>query len=261
MRMKGLIIRDILCLKKQLTVFVFVLSGVVILSILYVLSAKFGNLSEVGRVLLDENNNMSPTDVKNLGTLALVLFLFLPIVTVGDMINVFAADGKAGFSKVSATFPILLKKRMLARFLTIYALLGIGVLIDLLLSALLSFLTDIMNFAGFFGIIISAASLLAIYSALAILFCTILGYGREQYAQSLSLLSILIGFILLKFRSMKEVIIRLFVEEQGFDSASFWKPLDFFREKGSVLFLIALLISAVSYCLSLIIAERKRGVL
>ena len=81
-RMKGLVIKDIMCLKKQLTTFAFVIAGVVIVSVMYVLSTRFGNLAKVGVALLDENNNMSEIDVKNLGSMALVLFMFLPIVSV-----------------------------------------------------------------------------------------------------------------------------------------------------------------------------------
>ncbi|MBP5762642.1 MAG: hypothetical protein J6W48_06675, partial [Lachnospiraceae bacterium] len=60
--MKGLVIKDIMCLKKQLTTFAFVIAGVVVISILYVLSSRFGNLATVGEALFDENNNMSQVD-------------------------------------------------------------------------------------------------------------------------------------------------------------------------------------------------------
>ena len=117
--MKGLIIKDIMCLKKQLTTFAYIIAGVVVISILYVLSSRFGNLAKAGVALLDENNNMSQVDVKNLGSMVLVMFMLIPIVSVGDMLNVFIADGKAGFFKVSASLPVSMKKRMLSRFLTI----------------------------------------------------------------------------------------------------------------------------------------------
>ena len=157
--MKGLIIKDIMCLKKQLTTFVYVISGVVVISILYVLSSRFGNLAEVGKVLLDENNNMTQVDVKNLGSMVLIMSMLIPIVSVGDMVNVFIADGKAGFFKVSASLPVSMKKRMLSRFLTIYALFAIGATVDIVLAMVLSSLTDIMGFGSFLGIIVSSASL------------------------------------------------------------------------------------------------------
>ena len=259
--MKGLIIKDIMCLKKQLTTFVYVISGVVIISILYVLSSRFGNLAEVGRTLLDENNNMSEIDVKNLGSMVLIMSMLIPVVSVGDMLNVFIADGKAGFFKVSASLPVSLKKRMLSRFLTIYALFAIGALVDIILALVLSALTDIMSFGSFLGIIVSSASVLSIYSALMILYCVILGYGREQYAQVFALLTIILAFVIIKFKSVKFVVIHVLGDGVGFDSSTFWKPLDYFREKGYVFLLIALLVSIFSYSLSLNIAERKRGVI
>ena len=89
----------------------------------------------------------------------------------------------------------------------------------------------------------------------------ILGYGKEQYAQVFSLLTIILSFVIIKFQGVKSVFIRIFIEEQGFDSVTFWKPLDYFRDKGYVLLIIALLVSVFSYGLSLYIAERKRGVI
>ena len=258
--MKGLIIKDIMCLRKQLTSFCFVMAGVIIVSILYVLSARFGNLAVIGTVLQDEKNNLSATDVKNIGAMALVMFMLIPIATVGDMLYVFLADGKAGFVKVSSVLPVSLKKRMLARFLSIYTLFGLGVLIDLLLAAMLSLLTDIMTFGELFGVIISAASLMCIYSALVILFCTLLGYGKELYAQALTLLTMAAAVILVNFSGIKRAFINIFMDE-GFDKIGLWKPLDFFREKGYVLFLIAVTICVASYFVSVWIAEKKRGVI
>ena len=259
--MKGLVIKDIMCLKKQLTTFAFVIAGVVIISILYVLSSRFGNLATVGEALLDENNNMSQIDVKNLGSMALVMFMLIPIVSVGDMLNVFVADGKAGFFKVSASLPVSMKKRMLSRFLTIFVLCGIGAAVDLALALVLCTLTDIMSFGSFLGIIISSASILGIYSAIMILFCVLLGYGREQYAQLFSLLTIILFFVIVKFRTIKYVFVHIIIEEQGFESGVFWKPLDYFREKGYVFLTAMLIVSVLSYVLSLYIAERKRGVI
>lgn len=260
--MKGLVIKDIMCLKKQLTTFAFVLAGVVVISILYVLSARFGNLSEIGKTLLDENNNMTRIDVKNLGAEALVMFMLIPIVSVGDMLNVFIEDGKAGFSKVSASLPVSLNKRMLARFLSIYALALLGVMVDTILALILSTLTDIMSFGSFFGVIISSVSFLSIYSALVIFFCTALGYGREQFAQVLSLLTIVLSIVIVKFKSIKNIFVQVILEDgASFDSSTFWKPLDYFREKGYVFLIIAVSVSILSYFLSLYIAERKRGVI
>ena len=43
--MKGLIIKDIFCLKKQIVTFAFIISGVVAVAVMFALSGQFGNLS------------------------------------------------------------------------------------------------------------------------------------------------------------------------------------------------------------------------
>ena len=47
--MKGLIIKDIMCLRKQLITFIYVLIAVSVISVMYVLSARYGNLALAGR--------------------------------------------------------------------------------------------------------------------------------------------------------------------------------------------------------------------
>ena len=259
--MKGLIIKDIMCLKKQLTLFTFVIIAVLVLGVMYVLSARFGNIADMGREMLaNQENHMTEVDVKNLSVLVMVLFMLLPIACVGDMVNVFVEDGKAGFAKVAAAIPIPISKRLLARFLTIVALYGIGAGVDILVAGILSTLTDLMSFGAFLGVIVSAASLLAIYSAVAVFYCILLGYGKEQHAQMLSILTMVAAFVILQFKGLKDFFVQVFIKEQVFNS-DYWKPLDFVKEKGYVLFLIALITCAFSFVASLKIAERKRGVI
>ena len=146
--MKGLILKDVMCLKHQLRVFVFVIIGVVFTSILFVLSARYGNLAMAGKEML-RTEQATDIDVKNLASVALVLFMLLPIATVGDMANVFEADGKAGFYRLAGALPLPISKRLLARFLAIYALFGIGTLLDVILAFILSRLTDLIRFRDF----------------------------------------------------------------------------------------------------------------
>lgn len=255
--MKGLIIKDIMCLKKQLTVFSYVIIGVFIVSIMYVLSARYGNLALAGKEML-ASNDMTDIDVKNLGTMVLVLFMLLPIATVGDMANVFEADGKAGFYKVSGAFPVSVKKRVLSRYLSIYALFGIGVITDVFIAFILSLLTDLISFSDFFGIIISSASVMGIYSSLVIFFCIVFGYGKEQYSQIFSILTITAVTIAVNFQKIKTMFTEI---EDSNDSIMVWEMLDFIKEKAWVLFLVAVAVSILSYAASLLIAERKRGVI
>lgn len=261
--MKGLILKDLMCLKKQLKQFLFLVVGVLIVSIMYVLSARFGNLAHAGKEML-ETNDMTSIDVKNLGSMALVIFMVLPIAMIGDIFHVFVEDGKANFQKVALVLPISLKKRLLARYLTIYTLLGIGILVDILIAFLLSCLTDMMSFSEFFGIILFLSSWMIICNAIFIFFYLLLGYGKEQYAQILSTAALFLSIFALSFKKIKAFIMTSSEVENQLSGESellpLWEMFDFMKEKSWILFFVAIGITILSYVASLIIAEKKRGV-
>ena len=56
-------------------------------------------------------------------------------------------------------------------------------------------------------------------------------------------------------------MVETLIRENKAESTDFWAPLDFIREKGYVLFLIAAVVSVLAYCLAYRIADRKRGVI
>ena len=258
--MKGLIIKDIMCLKKQLITFIYVLIAVCVISVMYVLSAKYGNLALAGRQMA-ETNQASDLDIKNLASLSLVLFMLLPIAVIGDMVNVFQEDGKAGFNRIVGAFPLSIKKRLLSKYISIYALFLIGVVVDLFLALLLSAITDLMTFGELLGVIISSASIMSIYSALVIFFCLILGYGKEPYAQFFSLFLMATVTVLANFNTVKKITAYIMTEDTNMLSGvSRWGALELVKNKAWLLLLIAVIVSISSYAASLIVAERKRGV-
>ncbi len=253
--MKGLIFKDILCLKKQFMVFCYVLIGVLAVSVMYVLSARFGNLADVKATMLAENQ-MEPEDLKNLASFALIMFMILPLACVGDTLNTFEQDGKAGFSKLASTFPISLHKRILSRFLSVFAVLAIGIIFDTAIAALLSCLTDIMVFSEFMGVIISAASLQVIYASLVILYSNLLGYGKSTYVQLFTLFTMIIGYVLIRLEKIKEIITNI----DGMSIGRFWDFMDIIKHKAGILLALALSVMVVSYIITCITANRKRGV-
>lgn len=148
--MRGLVIKDLLCLRKQILLFAYTVAGVLVLSVMFVLSARFGNIAAANQEMMLENN-LSDIDIKNISTTALILFMLIPIATVGDVTAIFRMDGKAGFSNVSSILPLPVNKRVMAKFLTVFLLFGIGVAVDVAISFVLSILTDIISFADFSG--------------------------------------------------------------------------------------------------------------
>ena len=256
--MKGLMIKDLMCLRKQMILFAYTVAGVLVLSVMFVLSARFGNIADANQAMMTENN-LSDIDIKNLSTLSLILFMLLPIAMVSDVTAIFRMDQKAGFGAVSSTLPLSANKRVMARYLTVFIMFGIGVGVDIVISFVLSRMTNIISFADFFGIIISAASLMSIYGALVIVFCFLFGYGKEDYAIVVSWAVILITAMLANIKKVKLIFVSVKAGDSG--SVDFFSGfINFIKYKYFVLFFIALIVMTVSYFVSVEIAERKRSV-
>lgn len=253
--MKGLVLKDLMCLRKQLMIFGYVVVGVLVLSVMFVLSARFGNIAMANQEMV-ATEGLSASDITNLSTNVLILFMLLPLATVGDFANVFTEDGKAGFFNVSSVLPISVKKRVLAKYVTIFAMFGIGAFIDIIIAFVLSMLTDIISFADFLGIIISATSVMAIYSALVIVFCFLFGYGKEDYARIISPFLMLVTVISLNLSNIRKSITAM---DSG-DVLLINRCMNFIKHKSYVLLLIAVFVMVVSYFVSVWIAERKRGI-
>lgn len=250
--MKGLIIKDLMCLRKQLITFGFVVVGVLVISIMYVCSARFGNIATAGQEML-ATNDMTSTDAKNLATMALILFMLLPIATVGDMACIFEEDGRAGFIRMASAMPISIKKRVGAKFITIFAMFGIGALVDIVIAFVLSMITDIIVFKDFLGIIVSASSVMCIYSALIIVLCLIMGAGKENYARLISPILIVVIASAVNYSRIKDALINK--NTNGIDDF-----MIFIKQKFYILLIAAITVIALSFLVSVYAAERKRGV-
>jgi hypothetical protein len=219
---------------------------------MFVLSARFGNIA-AGNQEMIEANGLTAEDITDLSTYILLAFMLLPLATVGDMANIFEEDGRAGFAKVAAILPVSIKKRVLSRYLTIFSMFGIGTVVDVIISFILSELTDVISFADFLAIVISAASVMCIYSALVTAFCIIFGQNNDNYARLVAILVILIMALASNISKIK-----LFFTDKNFNLVNHF--ITFIKEKYYILLILAMLVVVLSYRVSVFVAERKRGV-
>lgn len=256
--MKGLVIKDLFCLKKRLTILCFAIAGVLVLSIMFVLSARFGNVAQAGKDML-KDDNMTAIDVENLAVTALAFFMLVPIAAVGDIAMVCDMDEKAGFCKVSASLPVSLKKRVLARYFTVIALYSISTLIDIIIAFVLSRISDLITFSIFLNIIFSCVSIMILYSVCVIFYCFVLDSGKTSYAQLFSFLTLIDAAVLANLKTVKQII-RGIAEESN-DISFIWNVFDFIKEKSWILLIIAGGGCIISYAASLLVVDRKRGVI
>lgn len=256
--MKGLVIKDLFCLKKRLTILCFAIAGVLVLSIMFVLSANFGNVAEAGKHML-KDNDITAIDIENLAVTALAFFMLVPIAAVGDMAMVCDMDEKAGFCKVSASLPVSLKKRVLARYFTVIALYSISTLIDIIIAFVLSRISDLITFSIFLNIIFSCVSIMILYSVCVIFYCFMLGGSKTTYAQLFSLITLIVAAVLANLKTVKQIIHG--IAEESNDISFIWNVFDFIKEKSWILLIIAGGGCIISYAASLLVVDRKRGVI
>ncbi|MCM1500167.1 MAG: ABC-2 transporter permease [Clostridium sp.] len=254
--MKGLLIKDFFCLKKQLINYLFIIAGVVVISVLYVLSYNFGNIHD-GIVKMAASGEGAEADATQIASVALLIAMLIPIACTGDLTNLIADDEKASFYKVASSLPVSLNKRVACRFITGYLFIAIGVVVDFILTVVLSSLTDIVSFGKFCSVIAAFAAVMLMYISMVILLVYLLGKGSIAYANILPLLAGVLLYAAANFDRLKACLIG--TDENAF-SDLVHQTADFLFHKSYILCIAAVLVSAGAYFAALRIADRKRGV-
>ena len=251
--MKGLIIKDLMCLRKMRATFVFVTVSSFVITVMALISARCGNIALAEQVYLTGGTDM-PMSPVHLLWYAVAVMMLLPLASIGDSLTlVFEADKKSGFANVAGALPVSVKHRVSARFITLFLTCGTGTIISLLLSFVLSLFTDIMTFGDFTGLVLSACSLILIFSALEMVLIFLLKMKNTDYARIISLLSMSAVFILCSLGKIIETVRAMKPTELITDG------LLYLENRWFILAAAAAVCLLVSYFVSAGIAERKWG--
>ena len=246
--MKGLVIKDLVCMKKQLIIFCYVVFAVFIVSIMYMLSAQFGNIALAAQQLKAQED-MANIDIVSVTNMATVFTI------------IFREDHKAGFANVSASLPLPIWQRVLAKYITLIVLFALGCVVDIVIGGVLACLTDTLQFVDFICVILSAVSIMSIFSCLAVFFCLLLKGGNEEHATIFSLLVMVSMLVLINIQKIKNIILMILSESDIPDEILVPDIFGLFRNKTLILVVTAAVIMVLSYTGSYLIATRKRGVL
>lgn len=254
--MKGLLIKDFFCLKKQLINYLFVIVGVIVVSILFVLSYKFGNIHAQFQGLIDSGQS-TKAGVTMIASNALLLFMLIPIACTGDITNLIMDDEKASFYKVASILPIPISRRVACRFIAGYLFIAIGVAVDLIMSIILSSLTGIISLDKFCGVIISFASIMMMYVSLFLVLVYVLGKGRTTYA---SVIPLLAGVVLYGGVNYDRLTAFLTDSDDNALMELYRRTTAFLFYRSYLLLIAAVVLSGGAYLAAVFIAKRKRGV-
>ena len=107
--MKGLIIKDLYCLKKEMKLFLGVTIGSAIVSVLFLLSARYGNIANA-LADIQKTEMISGEELLRLTDMLALLVIYLPIALTGCVVECFKEDSKAGFGNIMFSMPVSYKK-------------------------------------------------------------------------------------------------------------------------------------------------------
>ena len=137
--MKGLILKDIYCLRTRIMAYVLTLVAALAIGILISLSSEYGNMRP--DAIMGDDGTVSEDDMAAYKIMlggATFLAILLPLGVGFDGIMTFHMDEKANFNDVLRTMPVKPVEIVLARFGTAYGFLLTGYVSSILIALLIS---------------------------------------------------------------------------------------------------------------------------
>ena len=144
--MKGLILKDIYCLRTRIMTYVLTLVAALVIGILISLSSEYGNMRL--DVMMGDDETVSEDDLAAYKVMlggATFLAILLPLGVGFDGIMTFHMDEKANFGDVLRTMPVKPVEIVLARFSTAYGFLLTGYISSILIALLISPVVEVFT--------------------------------------------------------------------------------------------------------------------
>lgn len=251
--MRGLILKDYYSLRKPLKQFLFIFAGVIILSVLFSVSYERGNLA-IWLGAIDNESERLPLIA--LIRMVIYLTLFVPTFFTENVALCSKEDRKAHFSNTVFSMPLRTSQIVGARYITfLFAL-----LIGMATSAIAAFFISLANAEFTLKQMMSVICLISAVELVAqgiIFLFTYLIDAEKAIALFVITTVLILGTIILKTgpsqASLSEAaVLQLYQQRME-------KLMNFITTKSLLIFLLGLIVLGISYLLSLIVVNKKRG--
>lgn len=256
--MKGLILKDIYCLRTRIMAYVLTLVAALAIGILISLSSEYGNMRldvVMGDAATVSDDDLAAHKVMLGG--ATFLAILLPLGVGFDGIMTFHMDEKANFNDVLRTMPVKPVEIVLARFSTAYGFLLTGYISSVLIALLISPVVEVFTL----GEMIHAGTVMtcALTAGLGVACCALFMWSKKTCEK------IFIGVFLGVYAAFAIAIVTL--SNRYGDQVD--AIMNTFMDKVKILFEnsltwlipVALLMTVVCFFVSVLIVKRKgRGV-
>lgn len=246
--MKGLIIKDFYCLKKEIRLFLGVTIGSAIISVLFLLSARYGN---VANALADiqKTEMISGKQLLDLTDMLALFTIYLPIALSGSIVECFKEDSKAGFAKVMFSMPVSCKKIVGSRYVTCLLFFGTCIISSTFCNVLVTSVSDSLKFIAVFKGTLCCCAIFMIYMSVVLVLLYLLGAKRSDVIQS-------VPFLAVFFSGMIWFAVKI---EEGADIVKMINSgKEFFANYSLALFGAAVFCMIGSYITSVKILEKRR---
>lgn len=245
--MKGLLIKDYYCLKKEVTTFASVTLGVMVMSVMFVLSSKYGNMaSAMNDIQLTED--ISGDMLVSIMDTIIMLTACIPLALVGSVLECFREDERAGFSKIAFSMPVSKYQIVGSRYLTCIIFSGVCISASLFCSVVVSSVSESMHLIEMLSVTLTLFSIFLIYMSLVLGLSYLFGAKYLDLIQSVPFVGAVFGFVI-KFA--------IVIEQSKDITAEFEKAQIFFQIKYPILLMIAGSCMVISYLISVRIVEVK----
>ncbi|MCM1162268.1 MAG: ABC-2 transporter permease [Roseburia sp.] len=253
--MVGLIRKDMYCLRRNLKTFLMVSIGVIIISVLFILSARYGNVAK-GIEEMKVENHMGEEDFYAFFQVAIWCVLLLPMSFLGIIAECFKEDKKAGFSKQMLILPLSDGKIVGSRYISCLLLSVISLADSLLAGFFVSLVSEAFPLQKMLGCILCFNGALLAYMSLQMFLIYVFGAEKSDLMQCVPLVLLLIAVEIYIYRTSISGA-QAAADVTGIIN----QAADFMMEKYGLILLAAMGCMALSFLGSWKIFQKRRGVI
>lgn len=246
--MVGLIYKDLCCLRKNIKAFVLVTFVTIVLSVLFILSIKYGN---VALMIAD----MSEEEFFGMFQTAIWCVLILPIASSAMIQECFKEDTNANFKKCLYAMPVKEESVVGGRYMSGLAFLFLGFLGTLVASFCISLSTDTIKFTQLLSYCVTFLAVLIVYEAFVMFVLYTVEGKKADLIQCIPLVVLLFGFGYFFVNEINDMTDEQFME---FSMNIMNKANDMMMKYCIWILLGALFLMGISYAGSVIV-QKKRG--
>lgn len=253
--MKGLVYKDFMCLRKNLKTFVFVTLGVIVMSLMIILSTRYGNLAETKEFLQVESEaDEAAAEAMIRGVIWCILFI--PMAFIGNVAECFKEDRKAGFARPLFSMPLSAGQIVGSRYLFCILFAAVSLGASVLVALCISGVPGGFYFSELYGMCFSFCGFFLIYMSLILFLLYFVGADRADLIQTapiLLLLLVVMAAFWTKAGTLSE-------EEFSRLISSFLEKAESFLKRGYVVLFPAALVSlGVSFAGSAAVVKHRKG--